>query len=336
VPGKALLRSGPDRAYRPIDRAAEVPPDVGHQAIPTCNLMNPDELQELNELLDQVRSMKVHATGRLGAALKKPLLLLLLVSKIENGRIEQNRFHFDEIETQLARLIREHGGRPTASGPKPEQPFSHLRSSPFWILKTQREYGPGKTALISDLRDPRCYAAFSPQVFRLLRSSGEARARLVDLILHEWWPETLHGDLREDLGLERLDSRRRRQRDQQFAIDVLENFRYSCAFCGFHAVLNGQATGVDAAHVQWHAYRGPDTVENGIALCKLHHWAFDKGILGINQEERIRIAAAFVAQSDGGLPLESLEGRPLAVQPKKKEIARRYLAWHGNNVYLGQ
>jgi putative restriction endonuclease len=113
--------------------------------------------------------MKLHGSVQLGAALKKPLLLLLLVSRIENDRVEENRFHFDEIEKPLERLIREHGGRPTKSGPKPEQPFSHLRSSAFWVLHTQREYGAGKTALVSDLRDPDSYGAFVPQVFALLR-----------------------------------------------------------------------------------------------------------------------------------------------------------------------
>ena len=297
--------------------------------------MKLDELQELDELLGQIRSMKLHGSGRLGAALKKPLLMLLLVSRIENNRVEENRFHFDEIEKQLERLIREHGGRPTNSGPRPEQPFSHLRSSPFWILNCQREYRSGTTVLVSDLRDPNSYGAFRPNVYQLLRSSSDARAQVVDAILQQWWPETLHGDIREDLGLDRLDSRRRRQRDRQFTIDVLENFRYSCAFCGFHAVLNGQATGIDAAHVQWHAHRGPDEVANGIALCKLHHWAFDKGILGIDQEERIRIADVFTTQSDGGLPLESLANGPLAVKPRHHAIATQFLDWHVNNVYLG-
>jgi len=297
--------------------------------------MSPDDLQELVELLEKIRSMKLHGSRHLGAALKKPLLLLLLVSRIENNRVEENRFHFDDIEKKLELLIREHGGRPTRSGPRPEQPFSHLRSSPFWTLKTTRDYRPGTTALISDLRHPESYGAFRPSVFRLLRSSQDARARVVDAILHEWWPETLHGDIREDLGLDRLDSRRRRQRDQQFTIDVLENFRYSCAFCGFHAVLNGQATGIDAAHVQWHSLSGPDEVENGIALCKLHHWAFDKGIIGIDDEDRICIADVFVAQQDGGLPLESLAKRPLAVQPRNKTIGERFLVWHRSNVYLG-
>ena len=60
--------------------------------------MSPDDFQELNELLEQIRSMKVHAPSHLGAALKKPLLVLLLVSRIENDRVEENRFHFDDIE----------------------------------------------------------------------------------------------------------------------------------------------------------------------------------------------------------------------------------------------
>ena len=158
--------------------------------------MNVDDLQDLNELLEQIRSMKLHKFSRLGTALKKPLLLLLLVSRIENNRVEENRFHFDDLQKKLELLIREHGGRPTRSGPKPEQPFSHLQSSPFWTLKTQRDYSRDETALVSDLRNPASYGAFQPDVFRLLSSSGEVRAQVVESILHQWWPETLHGDNR--------------------------------------------------------------------------------------------------------------------------------------------
>ncbi len=51
-------------------------------------------------------------------------------------------------------------------------------------------------------------------------------------------------------------------------------------------------------------------------------------------DEHICIADVFVAQQDGGLPLESLANRGLAVRPRKP-IAKRFLDWHRNNVYLG-
>jgi putative restriction endonuclease len=297
-------------------------------------VMDDNSADTLDAFLADIRSMKLHASRTLGAALKKPLLLLLLVSRIENGQATENRFDFANIRRELEGLIRSFGGRPSRSGPRAEQPFSHLRSSPFWTLRTQRQYESGHTALISDLMNPASYGAFDPAVFVLLRKSETARARVVDAILTEWWPTTLHGDLREELGLDRLVVSRRRRRDRQFTVDVLENFRYSCALCGFHGLLNGQATGIDAAHVRWHSADGPDAVENGIALCKLHHWAFDKGILGIDESLQIQVADSFVAQVQGGLPLESLAGRPLAAPPRAG-VGDEFLAWHRSNVYLG-
>ncbi len=297
--------------------------------------MDSNSSQILEQFLAEICSMKLNTSRTLGAALKKPLLLLLLVSRIENGQVEENRFDFSDLRRELDTLIRGFGGRPSRSGSRAEQPFSHLRSSPFWTLRTQRNYESGHTALISDLMDPASYGTFVPSVFCLLRDSDIARARVIDTVLNEWWPETLHPDIREELGLDRLVISRRRRRDQQFTVDVLENFRYSCAMCGFHGVLNGQATGIDAAHVRWHSADGPDSLENGIALCKLHHWAFDKGILGIDDSAVICVADAFVAQVEGGLPLESLAGCPLATRPRSNSIGDEFLEWHRNNVYLG-
>ena len=267
---------------------------------------NPDQI--LEQFLSDICSMKLHRSGSLGAALKKPLLLLLLVSRIENRQVHENRFDFSGIRRELDTLIRCFGGRPSRSGSRAEQPFSHMRSPPFWRLQTQKPYDSGRTVLISDLMDPASYGAFDPIIFCLLRDSKIGRTRVIDTVLNEWWPETLHPDIREELGLERLVTSRRRRRDQQFIVDMLGNFRYSCSMCGFHGVLNGQATGIDAAHVRWHSADGPDILENGIALCKLHHWAFDKGILGIDPSNIIRVAGAFVSQVEGGLPLKSLAG----------------------------
>ena len=90
------------------------------------------------------------------------------------------------------------GGRPSRSGSSTEQPFSHLRSSPFWRLHTQKSYDSGHTVLISDLMDSASYGAFDPSPFRLLRDSDIARAQVINTILNEWWPETLHPDIRKE------------------------------------------------------------------------------------------------------------------------------------------
>ena len=99
--------------------------------------------------------------------------------------------------------------------------------------------------------------------------------------------------------------------------------------------MAGQATGVDACHIMWHSVQGPDTLENGIALCKLHHWAFDRGILSLTNELLIATAPLFVVQMHGGLPIESLNGKTLIVAPRVTQPSIFHLDWHRQNVYLG-
>ncbi len=102
--------------------------------------MNKRDAEILSRFVQATREMQVHSTAQLGSALKKPLLLLLIISRLENGLARENRFNFSDIRGQLSNLIRRYGGRPTTSGPRPEQPFTHLASSGFWKLRTQRSY----------------------------------------------------------------------------------------------------------------------------------------------------------------------------------------------------
>jgi len=45
------------------------------------------------------------------------------------------------------------------------------------------------------------------------------------------------------------------------------------ASCGFDGALLGAPVGIGAAHVQWFnvGVGGPDNLDNGLALCSLHH-----------------------------------------------------------------
>ena len=287
----------------------------------------------LNDFLQELEDLKTHQSNSLGQALKKPLLLLLLVAKLATDESQPNQFRFAELQDELGKLIRNFGGRPTRSGARPEQPFSHLRSSSFWSLTTQRQYATGHTVLISDLKDEGSFGSFDEATYRLL-SDPLNRQTVIDFILNRWWPATLHDEIRDELGISQLPTARKQSRDPRFVAAVLDNYRHSCAFCGFHALINGQATGVDAAHIKWHALGGPDTIENGLALCKLHHWAFDKGVLGLNARFQIEITTAFSVPNDGGLRLEKLAGGA-SFKPRLGEPSPQFVEWHRKNIYLG-
>ena len=155
----------------------------------------------LNRFLQEISAMKSHSSKTFGRSLKKPLLLLLLISKIAHGIVTDNRFRFRHLRDELARLIDQYGGRRTNSGPG--QPFSHLRRERFWRLTTQRSYPSGKTILVSDLMDERSYGSFASDVFALLVESQEAQQLVFQHILDEWCPAELHGELREVLGMPR-------------------------------------------------------------------------------------------------------------------------------------
>jgi hypothetical protein len=67
---------------------------------------------------------------------------------------------------------------------------------------------------------------------------------------------------------------------RKFSLEVREAYGHRCAFCG--VVLGGVAglpPGVDAAHILAWSKHDLDVAQNGVCLCKLHHWAFDAAIL---------------------------------------------------------
>ena len=94
--------------------------------------MSQEDAAALKDFLHQVSTMKVHRSARYGVAKKKQLFVLLLIARIGNRRLASNRVHFSDVEEELGDLISRFGGRSEIDGPKPEQPFFHLSSSPFW------------------------------------------------------------------------------------------------------------------------------------------------------------------------------------------------------------
>ncbi len=72
---------------------------------------------------------------------------------------------------------------------------------------------------------------------------------------------------------------------------VVEAYDCKCAFCGMKINSpDSLSWEVEAAHIVPHSYKGKDDIWNGLALCRLHHWAFDVGWFTLQNDFTIQVS----------------------------------------------
>ena len=118
---------------------------------------------------------------------------------------------------------------------------------------------------------------------------------------------------------------------------MLVAYERRCAFCGFDGQVGTATIGLDAAHVRWHAFDGPDEVANGMALCTLHHKLFDRGAMGLNTDGTISVSQEFVGRGETAERLVlALVGDELrGPQAGHHSPANGHVAWHTSQVFRG-
>ena len=114
---------------------------------------------------------------------------------------------------------------------------------------------------------------------------------------------------------ERLSKQRLHQ--PAFRAGVMLAYERRCAICSLaHADL------LDAAHIVDDGKPGGDpVVPNGLSLCKIHHAAYDRAILGISPDLKVRLNAEVLAEVDGPMlryGLQEFHGKSLRMVPKRK------------------
>jgi putative restriction endonuclease len=97
---------------------------------------------------------------------------------------------------------------------------------------------------------------------------------------------------------------RYRLHQQRFKLDVMRAYRGRCAICTLR-----ERELVQAAHiVPDREPEGIAAVVNGLALCAIHHLAFDRNLLGIDPECVIHIADRLLREIDGPMLRTGLQG----------------------------
>ncbi len=124
-------------------------------------------------------------------------------------------------------------------------------------------------------------------------------------------------------------------RDQGFRRVVVSAYNHRCALCGLRIVTPEGHTAVDAAHIVPWSRSQNDDVRNGMALCKLCHWAFDRGMVGVSRDYNV-IAARHIGL-DPNVPgvLQTMSGRGI-LPPSERDLwpAQEFLNWHRKEFRL--
>lgn len=101
-----------------------------------------------------------------------------------------------------------------------------------------------------------------------------------------------------------------RLQQQRFRREVLDAYRQRCTVCALK-----RRELVQAAHITEFAGGGVEKVTNGLALCAIHHLAYDRNLMGIDPSGVVHISSAVRAQADGPMLREGIQafhGAPIA------------------------
>lgn len=156
--------------------------------------------------------------------------------------------------------------------------------------------------------------------------------QLVDRILDTETPES--SELIDLRASRRLGRPSGFERDQNFRWNVLDAFDHTCCVCGARHVF-GKASAMEAAHIIPRARRGADTTQNGLCLCSLHHWAFDKGFFTIDENFRVVVSRQIHDLGEPDSLIARYHGKKIHVTDPMI-ISVGAIEWHRQNVFLDE
>ncbi len=283
---------------------------------------------------DRVRQISMWKRGGQRAP-HKPLLLLVALARLLRG--QPRLMTFAQVEETLVSLLRDFG--PPRKSFHPEEPFCRLANdNALWELPNidSIAHGANNNGAFSKslLRKEHVEAGFPPALHQQLLADKARANSLVTQLLEDHFPSSMHDDILDAIGMPWIALRRRR--DPAFRNMILRVYEHNCAVCGFDGRLGRDDVALEAAHLMWHAEGGPDSEDNGIALCVLHHKLLDRGAIGLDRQRRVLVSQHLIggrsvhehALRFAGKPL----GRPQAGVPL---VAEEHIAWHRREVFRG-
>lgn len=289
-----------------------------------------------------------------GVAPNKPILLLSVIELIERSHITDNRIYLSpELIATFFKFWHE---LEIERKPDIGMPFFHLKNDGFWHFKSNlgHEYIESpqsrvKVRTVSGLKQAVEYAYLDPELFFLLKNPT-SRNELILVLIDSWFSDktqqlerslsldafanisdellTEGGRVYQREEIDTSDTQTAIVRDGAFRRIVTSVYGYRCAFCGLQ-ILNNQENIVDGAHIKPFSQFYDDRINNGLSLCKNHHWAFDRFWFTINDDYTILVSDNLHEDSPHATPMKTFDGQRLLLPNNSSHHPRLdAIAWH--------
>lgn len=200
-----------------------------------------------------------------------------------------------------------------------------VADSKFYRMRLLKAGTPAHTAFEARVGSKR-WGPADPANLPVTESAVDAAEN--DQLAHEGHPLQLF-----DNDAASTESRIKRiARSRAFQKRICGLYSSRCALCGGGLVSPTGSTEVEAAHIVPRSLKGADDARNGICLCRSHHWAFDRGLFGINRHAKIEVPIKVAALAENAALTDFASKRLTLPGVPSLAPAIEALSWHLSNV----
>lgn len=291
----------------------------------------------------------------------KPILLLSIIELIERGIISTNEIELTP-EIVLTFLGYWNALYPDQKGIV-ALPFFHLKSDGFWHMVPNDGYEKSFNLIRHikssyQIRDMVRHAYLDKELFALLLLDKN-RTMFRRVIINDYFDPEERNRLVKAINLSREAMKyehlliaeanepytankpkerirfKEKVREAGFRHLIMSIYNYTCSVCNMRILTLEGASVVDAAHIVPFSVSANDDIRNGIALCKLHHWSFDEGLISIDDSFRVMTTPLLNAQRPTEWLLTDLKNKQIML-PQNETLypAQEALHYHRENKFI--
>jgi len=118
-----------------------------------------------------------------------------------------------------------------------------------------------------------------------------------------------------------------------FKREIPKIYNYTCCISGMKISATSSVSMVDACHIIPFSHSFDDTINNGIALCPNLHRAFDRGLIAISNDYKVRVSGIFHEETCN-YSIKSFDGQRILLPNDKNFFPfSKNLDWHLKNIF---